>query len=225
MSTNPTEDAEAVEKAVAEAYDEGARTYCDSWREAHPWLEEQRRLVASILPAGASVLDVGCGPGHDAADFQAKGFNVLGIDVSPQMIELARLSYPRCAFEVMSLFDVRKLCRTFDAIWLAYVILHVPRVRMPELIEVLRSIMTANGILFLVTSIADGTVEQQCGIAGLRAPDGKSILVYTVRWQIDELRSLFSKKFEELYEKVSEPLPVRPPIVSSLWRNSLGSSS
>ncbi len=45
--------------------------------------------IAATAPAGASVLDVGCGPGHLAGRLAALGFDATGIDLDPAMIERA----------------------------------------------------------------------------------------------------------------------------------------
>ncbi len=45
-------------------------------------------IVATASP-GASVLDVGCGPGHLTRRLAALGFDVTGIDLDPAMIERA----------------------------------------------------------------------------------------------------------------------------------------
>lgn len=49
------------------------------------------------------VVDAGCGSGILARELTRAGFDVLGIDASPAMIELARETAPRARFEVMSL--------------------------------------------------------------------------------------------------------------------------
>src|SRR6202040_3719853 len=100
----------------------------------HPWLEEERSRFASLLSAGASILDIGCGPGHDSAYFHAKGFNTLGIDISSEMICRARLEHPDCSFVVMDGLKIEDLHQSFDAVWMAYVILHIPRIEMPQMI-------------------------------------------------------------------------------------------
>lgn len=41
------------------------------------------------LPAGARVLDVGCGPGRHAIELAAAGYAVTGIDVSPRFLAIA----------------------------------------------------------------------------------------------------------------------------------------
>jgi SAM-dependent methyltransferase len=45
--------------------------------------------IAAALPPGASVLDVGCGPGHLTSRLAARGFDATGIDLDPAMIERA----------------------------------------------------------------------------------------------------------------------------------------
>ena len=47
-------------------------------------------LVDQFVPAGASVLDLGCGNGRVAFALAAKGFAVEGLDISPSMIDEAR---------------------------------------------------------------------------------------------------------------------------------------
>src|SRR6266850_5754964 len=47
------------------------------------------------------ILDVGCGNGYIAGQFLAKGHRVVGLDLSPEGIELARKTYPSGRFELM----------------------------------------------------------------------------------------------------------------------------
>lgn len=54
--------------------------------------DQMRALMLSRLPAdltGARVLDAGCGPGMMTAELAARGAEVVGIDISPQLIEIA----------------------------------------------------------------------------------------------------------------------------------------
>ena len=46
--------------------------------------------VARIAPAGAAVLEVGCGPGHLSSRLADQGLNVTGLDLDPAMVERAR---------------------------------------------------------------------------------------------------------------------------------------
>src|SRR5438132_7335064 len=46
------------------------------------------------LEAGHRVLDVGCGPGRHAPALARRGNEVVGVDVSPRFVELARAGGP-----------------------------------------------------------------------------------------------------------------------------------
>src|SRR5215472_15701174 len=47
---------------------------------------------------GERVLDLGCGTGHLTAQIAAAGAEVVGLDLSPAMIDQARQAYPALRF-------------------------------------------------------------------------------------------------------------------------------
>jgi SAM-dependent methyltransferase len=89
----------------------------------HEWLEE----FAKLLPGNAKVLDVGCAGGRDSIWFTDKGFEVYGIDLSPEMIRLAKAADTRPKFSVMDLLALEFPSAFFDGVWGSCVLLHVPR--------------------------------------------------------------------------------------------------
>jgi 2-polyprenyl-3-methyl-5-hydroxy-6-metoxy-1,4-benzoquinol methylase/glycosyltransferase involved in cell wall biosynthesis len=52
------------------------------------------------LPAGSSILDVGCGSGWMSEYFARLGYQVKGIDISPDLIEMSRDRVARVPFDV-----------------------------------------------------------------------------------------------------------------------------
>lgn len=50
------------------------------------------------------IVDLGCGSGLSAQEFIKAGYQVLGIDISESMIEIARKKVPEAEFKVESLF-------------------------------------------------------------------------------------------------------------------------
>jgi Methyltransferase domain len=87
----------------AERYDRGRPRYPDA-------------LVQRIVAAspGREVLDVGCGTGIAARQFQALGCTVLGVDPDPRMAEFARQSGVEIELATFETWDPAG--RLFDAV-------------------------------------------------------------------------------------------------------------
>jgi SAM-dependent methyltransferase len=63
-------------------------------------------LVAELLgERRGTVVDLGCGSGIYAAAMQARGFDVVGVDLSPDMAAIARTRAPNAHIEVGSVHD------------------------------------------------------------------------------------------------------------------------
>src|SRR5579864_2697402 len=59
------------------------------WNAGGPDPDLVRLVNAGTIPVGQA-LDIGTGPGHDAVFLIQRGFNVIGIDISPSAVILAR---------------------------------------------------------------------------------------------------------------------------------------
>jgi ubiquinone/menaquinone biosynthesis C-methylase UbiE len=74
-------------------FDRVATSYQTLWS-GTPAGEMQReavwRRIDPLLSAGSQILDLGCGTGDDAVALQMRGTSVTAIDVSPEMIRIAR---------------------------------------------------------------------------------------------------------------------------------------
>jgi SAM-dependent methyltransferase len=66
--------------------------------EGKPYATEAR-WVAGLLPAPpGGLLDVACGTGRHAAEFADLGYDVVGVDLNPALLERARPAVPRARF-------------------------------------------------------------------------------------------------------------------------------
>ncbi len=76
-------------------------------------------LLTSLLAgATASVLDAGCGTGRVAIEMAARGFDVVGVDLDPGMLDTARQKAPEIEWNLGDLATV-ELGRTFDLVAMA----------------------------------------------------------------------------------------------------------
>jgi len=101
---------------VIDLYERHAEAWNNN-RKADLLLEKKwfERFI-SLLPAGGTVLDIGCGSGQPIARYLLEhDFAVTGIDSSPRLIDICRNRFPNAEWIVA---DMRKLSlnRRFDGL-------------------------------------------------------------------------------------------------------------
>lgn len=91
-----------------------------------------RRLDAflALLPAGASILELGCGNGMDAQYMLERGFDVDATDGTPGMVDEARGRIGERARLLR--FDALDATSAYDGAWACASLLHVPAATLPE---------------------------------------------------------------------------------------------
>lgn len=82
----------------------------------------EQPAMAKLLPDlnGKSVIDLGCGYGHNCIDFVKRGSNrVVGIDISEKMLSVAKAesAHEKIEYLNMSMTDISKLSDKFDLIY------------------------------------------------------------------------------------------------------------
>jgi 2-polyprenyl-3-methyl-5-hydroxy-6-metoxy-1,4-benzoquinol methylase len=104
------------------------------------------------LPAGARVLDLGCGCGVPAArDLAAAGLAVTGVDLSDVQIERARGLVPSATFQRADATEVSFPDGSFDAVVCLYMLIHVPLDEQPALLGRIASWLVPGGVLLIIT--------------------------------------------------------------------------
>src|SRR5690242_19755716 len=93
------------------SYDTDAVGYADQVRgllDEMPYLRASLTLFAGLVESagGGPVADVGCGPGYVTGYLHEAGADAFGIDLSPEMIALARRDFPDLRFEVGTMTDL-----------------------------------------------------------------------------------------------------------------------
>jgi SAM-dependent methyltransferase len=73
-------------------------------------------LCASLVPAGARVLDAGCGTGRVAARLAELGYECVGIDNDPSMLAIARDASSDVIWQLRDLADLGALGGEFDLV-------------------------------------------------------------------------------------------------------------
>ena len=157
----------------AEAFD----AIGDRYDEAFPHKEGQLaagQWLIDALPAGSRVLDLGCGTGLPTArQLAGAGFEVVGVDLSHGMVELARRYVPDATFHRLDIADLRpggpRDLGRFDAVTAFFSLLMLPRAEIPLALRTVRHILVPGGLFAL--SMVEADVDD-FSIPFLAAPSG-----------------------------------------------------
>ncbi|PJM98737.1 SAM-dependent methyltransferase [Streptomyces sp. CB01201] len=114
-----------------------------------------RRLLGDLAPR-SRVLDVGSGTGRPTADaLAAAGHEVLGIDISPVMVEIATRQVPEAEFRCADIRAVPLNEAPFDAVCVYFALLQMSREEQADLVSRLVRAVKPGGLMVLATVPAD----------------------------------------------------------------------
>ena len=190
---------------IASYWDSVADRYLELFRHelaGKPYdLQILRRFAGSLGP-GSLVCDAGCGPcGHVSGFLSGLGLSVIGVDISPRCVALAREEQPQIRFEVMNLRSMAFADGSIDGI-VAYYSLHYDSAAVltkvtSEFFRVLRP----GGKILVVAKEGEG----ECWVPD---PLGSGSEVFWKGFQADELVALLcSSPFQVEAVHIREPLP------------------
>jgi SAM-dependent methyltransferase len=146
---------------IRESYDSAAEAYAEHLSDELSRKPLDRHLLnrfAEELRGTGRVVDVGCGPGHVARYLAAQGVEMLGLDLSPRMIAVARRINPGLEFQVGDMHAIEVSPAAVAGIVLFYAFVHTPGSDLPSLLRELRRIVRPNGLLLTAFHVGDETM-------------------------------------------------------------------
>jgi 2-polyprenyl-3-methyl-5-hydroxy-6-metoxy-1,4-benzoquinol methylase len=125
----------------------------------HPFLEY---LPKAHLSNQQKILDFGCGSGRDSVFFANQGFEVVAIDGSKSLIELAQQTDTRIDWQCLRFDEIAKQSwqNHFTGIWACASLLHVPFDELPKLLNDLILCIKSDGILYASFKYGDAEREK-----------------------------------------------------------------
>jgi len=117
------------------------------------------------------LLEIGCGPGNITRYLLSKrpDFDIFGIDVAPNMVELAKKNNPLASFAIMDCRQIDELKTTYDGIICGFCLPYLSRNDCNKLITDCYHLLNEGGLIYL--SFVEGDPESsdfQMGSSGDR---------------------------------------------------------
>ena len=120
-------------------------------------MEDIYQKFLPLVPIKGHILDAGCGSGRDSKQFLSKGYSVTAFDASKEMSELASI-YIGQKVQCLS-FDMVDEPETYDAIWAAASLLHLPSSELTKTFTHLSKALKKGGLFY--ASFKYGSDEYQ----------------------------------------------------------------
>ncbi|MEK7527180.1 MAG: class I SAM-dependent methyltransferase [Patescibacteria group bacterium] len=160
-----------MDKITIDTYDKMAVEYdretANFWKRFPSTFLE--KFKAGVLKRG-TILDVGSGPGRDAAILSAAGFSVICLDASEAMLKITKeKGFESIRADFLELpFDKE----TFDGIWAYTSLLHVSKIKIPSALSEIYRVLKKTGVfaLGLIVGLIEGKTEEYRESSGVGMP-------------------------------------------------------
>ena len=143
-----------IVEIVQSSWDKIGSIY-DSYRDKHK-IDSELAEIVTLLPEHGKVLDVGSGSGEPVAKFLFEhGLEVTGIDISENMVKLARKNVPKATFTQMDILALDFEENSFDGLICVYTLWHIPREEHAQIYRNFHRILKPNGLLVINTGLRE----------------------------------------------------------------------
>lgn len=172
----------------------------DTW-----WIAGTDHFI-SLLPKGGSVLDVGCAGGFKARYFVDRGFAVTGVDISENLLDIARREVPEAQFMLADMRDLSEVEGEFDGVFAQASLLHIPKAEVPAVLRGMYQKVKPGRLLYIAVKAArpggpeeDMVEENDYGYAYQR---------FFSYFTLDEIKAYCTElRMTVVYENASNPAP------------------
>jgi ubiquinone/menaquinone biosynthesis C-methylase UbiE len=176
--------------ATRHLYDTVAATYAevlpDTRYEAALDLGMVDHFIACLPDSELPVLDAGCGTGRMLDHLSARGIrNLVGCDLSPEMLAYARAGHPAVALEVADLRELPYADASIRAIFCWYAIIHSTKSEVAAIFDEARRVLAPGGTLLL--GFQAGTGERE-----VERAYGHDVTLHGVLHETHEIAHLLS---------------------------------
>jgi ubiquinone/menaquinone biosynthesis C-methylase UbiE len=149
-----------------ETWNKVAKLYEDKFMDLDLYNDTYDQFCELLSKKKSTILEIGCGPGNITKYLLAKrpDFEILGTDISPNMIELAKINCPNAKFEVIDSRKIENIKNKFDAIVCGFCLPYLSELDVEKFLIDCENLLNENGIIYL--SFVEGEKDNSGYIKG-----------------------------------------------------------
>ncbi len=139
-------------KAAVDIFDKYAQAYTDKFMDVSMY-HESLDVFCGLLQENATILELACGPGNITKYLLSKrpDLQLLGTDLSPNMLELAKVNNPTATFQLLDCRDILSLGKRYDGIVCGFCLPYLSKKEAIQLIGDAAKVLNDDGALYIST--------------------------------------------------------------------------
>jgi ubiquinone/menaquinone biosynthesis C-methylase UbiE len=163
-------------EAAKSIFNKYAKAYQEQFMDISRYHDTLDHFCELIVKPDAHILDIACGPGNITKYLLQKKphCQLLGIDIAPNMIELAQKNNPTAKFSILDARMINQLESQYDGIVCGFGLPYLAKEEATQMIKDAADLLLPKGLLYLST--IDGNYEQS---GWKSSSSGKSGATYT----------------------------------------------
>ncbi|HEY4515599.1 MAG TPA: class I SAM-dependent methyltransferase [Candidatus Paceibacterota bacterium] len=131
---------------TVDTYNKSAKALADKFDSLGARISDIEETFALVNKENPNVLEIGCGNGRDAVEILKKTNHYLGIDISGELIRLAREKIPGANFEVADIASF-EFSNGLDIVFAFASLIHVTKGEFKDILEKLFKSMNTGGVV------------------------------------------------------------------------------
>lgn len=176
---------------VKTIYNEIAEDYVNTFFEDYI----DNRFVDKFLNdvSGMKLLDAGCGVGRECKHAQEKGFEIVGVDFSEELIKEAQKIYPQGHYKVMDITQLDFPEEYFDGIIFINTLIHIHKSQSNIVFSKLSKVLKKDGKMLIILQEDD---EEKF----VEEPLKKGSYTYIQGYSFKDMEKLLNKYDLKIYD-------------------------
>jgi 2-polyprenyl-3-methyl-5-hydroxy-6-metoxy-1,4-benzoquinol methylase len=140
-------------QTAVDIFNKWASAYQGKFMDVGLYADTLDLFCSGITRQDADVLELACGPGNITKYLLNKrpNFNILGTDLAPNMIELAKANNPNAKFQWMDCRDIDKLTKKYNGLMCGFCLPYLSKEEAIKLIGDAAKLLYEEGVLYIST--------------------------------------------------------------------------
>lgn len=151
-------------KIAVDIFNKLAQHYQDKFMDVSLYTNTFDLFCENLTKENAEVLELACGPGNITKYLLTKrpDLKILGTDLAPNMIQLAKQNNPQAEFQLLDCREILSLNRKFDAVMCGFAFPYLSKEEVVKFIRDAAQILNPGGVIYI------STMEDDYSKSGMR---------------------------------------------------------